>query len=326
VLALGGAALAAAGPATGARRSPPPVAAAPLPAATPGPWPPQDGDLTLGGAAGDVLVGLTLRPGEPGSNEVYVYVLPVLGETAAAAVAAELWLRGRPLPLGACSPACRRALVELVGGERLEVRVAGPTGGAAVFALPGLPAPDGAALLARLQERMHALQTYRVEEWLGPLDVPREPRVHTDYAFQAPDRMRLEVDSGFQRVWVGGARYARDVGGDPAAPWRLEQKGTALRVPRFDWDPLPAIGARPVAARVVGGAPPDGGDAQADTRAVSFFMQIGPQNPTWYLLWVDGEGLVRRAQMLTQAAHFMDHRYYDFDAPLVVQPPEWAGE
>jgi len=41
---------------------------------------PQVGDLTLGARAGTTLVGLTLSPGEPGSNELFVYVLPLDGE------------------------------------------------------------------------------------------------------------------------------------------------------------------------------------------------------------------------------------------------------
>src|SRR5207245_9286150 len=43
---------------------------------------PQVGDLTLGGRAGTTLVGLTLSPGEPGRNDVLLYVLPLLGGRA----------------------------------------------------------------------------------------------------------------------------------------------------------------------------------------------------------------------------------------------------
>src|SRR2546423_13546792 len=44
---------------------------------------PGAGDLTMASNAGDVLVGLTLRPGRPGRNTAWLYVLPIGGEPAA---------------------------------------------------------------------------------------------------------------------------------------------------------------------------------------------------------------------------------------------------
>lgn len=70
---------------------------------------PQDGDLTFGGDTGDVLVGLTLRPGQPGRGDVYVHLLPPGGEEEAAGLSAELILDGKSVPLDVCGPTCRRA-------------------------------------------------------------------------------------------------------------------------------------------------------------------------------------------------------------------------
>src|ERR1700737_3809016 len=47
---------------------------------------PQADDLTFGQDAGKVLVGLTVRPAQPGSNTLLVYVLPLEGPPAAADV------------------------------------------------------------------------------------------------------------------------------------------------------------------------------------------------------------------------------------------------
>ena len=85
-------------------------------------------------------------------------------------------------------------------------------------------------------------------------------------------------------------------------------------VPGFEWDPR-VSGADAQPARIVGQATVDG----VDTRVLAFFDGT-PQTPVWYQLWVDGDGLVHRAEMRAQG-HFMTHRYVDFDAPLSVDPP-----
>ncbi|MBW3603048.1 MAG: hypothetical protein KY434_10175, partial [Actinobacteria bacterium] len=55
------------------------------------------------------------------------------------------------------------------------------------------------------------------------------------------------------------------------------------------------------------------------TDVVSFFIDHS-SGPIWYRLWVDDDGLARRAEMRARG-HFMDHRYYDFGAPLTIRPP-----
>ena len=157
---------------------------------------------------------------------------------------------------------------------------------------------------------MHALRTYRVDEWLGPADLPGLPRTYSALAYQTPDRMRLEVDNGFQRVWVGDTRYARD---RPDGAWQVEGVGPRAVAPRFDWDPA---GAAAVAPREIGAEQIDG----VATRLVAFFEPLGT-SPAWFRLWVDGDGLVRRARMDTGGAHFMEDRFRGFDAPLALEPP-----
>lgn len=267
---------------------------------------PEAGDLTFGGTAGDVLVGLSLRPGEPGPNHVLLYLLPIEGEASAGAAEGKLIANGVPVGMRACAPTCRRGEVLLQGGERLEVLVAGPDGGAAAFQVPDLPAPDGAALLEQAQERMHLLKTFHMEEVLGPA----EPPIQTVYAFQAPDRMQMEVSTGFQTVWVGGTRYLRE---RPDQPWRRESSSATIQVPRFTWDG--AGSPRFIAPRILGVAALEG----VQTQVVSFFEQVGT-TPVWFRLWVDARGFVRQAEMRAQG-HFMDQRYFDFDAPFTVGPP-----
>ncbi|HXF57497.1 MAG TPA: hypothetical protein VNO34_08015, partial [Actinomycetota bacterium] len=264
---------------------------------------PRAGDLTLGGDAGEVLVGLTIRPARPGPNEAFVYVLPLEGEEAAAGLPVGISTGGPLVRMEDCGLTCRRAELTLRGGERVRVVVGGGPGGSAAFHLPPLPPPDGVPLYQRMQERMHALRTYRLEETLSS----GRAVVRADYAFQAPDRMHIRVDGGMERVIVGDREWRRE---GPGGRWRPDV-AIPPQVPRFIWD----FGGDPVAVRIVGREEVDG----LTTTVLSFFGQSGTV-PIWYRLWVDPEGLVRRAEMRAQG-HFMDHRYFGFDAPLRITPP-----
>jgi hypothetical protein len=45
-----------------------------------------------------------------------------------------------------------------------------------------------------------------------------------------------------------------------------------------------------------------------------------PRSCCWFRVWGDADGLARRAEMRAQG-HFMDDRYYDFDALFTIEPP-----
>ncbi len=107
---------------------------------------PQGDDLTLADSAGNVLMGLTVRPAQPGPNTVLVHVLPLEGAATAADVSVSLVINDQPVPLDFCSRTCRTADATLAGGEHVDVVADGPAGGTAVFDLPALPAPDASTL------------------------------------------------------------------------------------------------------------------------------------------------------------------------------------
>jgi hypothetical protein len=268
---------------------------------------PQDGDLTLGAGAGTVLVGLTVRPAQPGPNTLLIYVLPVEGPALAADVSVHVAIGGQTVPLEFCSRSCRTGEVTLQGGEHVDLLVDGPSGGAAAFDLPPLPPPDGTSLLQQAQDRMHALQTYRVDEVMGP----NAAFGHFQYAYQAPDRMQVDLGSA-QTIFVGPLRYSRT---EPGAAWQVDNMGASLPVPSFSWDPHDASDTI-IATRIVGSEMVDG----VPTQALAFFK--GAYNtPFWYRLLVDQSGLVRRVEMDGQG-HFMLDHYTDFDAPLAIEPPQ----
>src|SRR5260221_4021612 len=268
---------------------------------------PQADDLTLRHAAGKVLVGLTVRPAQPGPNTLLVYVLPVDGPAAAADVPLSLAVGGQTVLLDTCSRTCRTANVTLTGGEHIDVVAGGASGGTAAFDLPTMPAPDGTALLQQVQGRMHQLHTYQVDETLGPATPP----LRAAYSFAAPDRMQLNFGDGETTVWVGPTRYTRDT---LSGVWKAEDFGTSLPRPSFVWD-IPDSGRTYVGAHIVGADTVDG----VETHVLTFFLDL-PQTPVWFQLWSDTSGLVRRASMRAQG-HFMDHRYTDFDVPDSIEPP-----
>jgi copper transport protein len=264
---------------------------------------PKQRDLTLGGSAGQVLLGVTLRPGAPGANEVLIYVLPLEGEEKAGDVRVEAKVAGRSVGLTECGPTCRRASVDLRGGEALDVHVPGPIGGRAQFSIPSLPAHDAAALAATMQARMERLERLRIEEVLRPATPPVEAR----YAFEAPDRMHMTLRTGPETVTIGATRYSRK---SPAAPWEIAEGIPTTEVPSLIWSPPPFTAPRVVGSDEVEGRP---------VLVISFFEDRGG-SPIWFKLWVEPEGLVRRAEMRAHG-HFMDHRYLDFDATFDIEPP-----
>src|SRR5438128_1777494 len=75
-----------------------PAAVAAQTAAPVSPALPQRDDLTLADGAGNVLIGLTVRPAQPGPNTVLVHVLPLEGAAAAADVSVSLVINGQPVP------------------------------------------------------------------------------------------------------------------------------------------------------------------------------------------------------------------------------------
>jgi hypothetical protein len=268
---------------------------------------PQADDLTFGRDAGNVLIGLTVRPAQPGPNTLLVYVLPLEGPSAAADVPLSLAVDGQNVRLDKCSRTCRSATVDLSGAEHIDVVAGSSSGGTASFDLPALPAPDGTALLQQAQDRMHQLHTYRVDERLGPATPP----LRASYLFEAPDRMQLNFAGGETTLWVGPTRFTRR---PDSATWQAEDFGTGLPVPSFVWD-LPESGGTYIGPRIVGVESVDG----VQTQILTFFLDL-PQTPVWFRLWSDASGLVHRASMRAQG-HFMDHQYTDFDAPISIEAP-----
>ncbi|MHB8611283.1 MAG: copper resistance CopC/CopD family protein [Candidatus Dormibacteraceae bacterium] len=262
---------------------------------------PSPADLTLAGRTAATLVGLTIRPAEPGPNTVWLYLLPISGSARNLIVTASL--EARPLTFNVCGSDCRSAQAQLNGGETLTVQVgAGVDGGTAVFQLPQLPAPNGSALLAAANSRMHGLGTLRIDEELGPGVVP----VASQYQMQSPDRMHAKAGNGFESVIIGSKAFSRRSSADP---WQVAQI-PPLRLPYFIWDSAPMLGAHLVGRATVDGMP---------TQVVAFF-ENSSLGAIWFQVWIGSDGLIHQGSM-TAVGHYMDHHYYDFNIPLDIQAP-----
>jgi copper transport protein len=98
---------------------------------------PRGNELTLGGQAGQSLVGLTIDPAAPGLNQVTVYVAGGAGD-ASQRVDVTATIDGHDVALHSCGDTCRHTTLQLVGHEAVSVRVAGAQGGTADFRLPTL--------------------------------------------------------------------------------------------------------------------------------------------------------------------------------------------
>ncbi len=264
---------------------------------------PRPDDLTLGGDVGEVLVGLTIRPGEPGPNDVLVFVRATGDAPPARDIRVGLRLRGRPITLRECGSTCRTSRMSLRGGEQLMVQVTTQKRGTATFRVPELPAPNvSSESLKEVTARMLDLDTFRIDETLGP-----GPPVVTEYAFAAPDRMRVESSSGYRLRAIGRSQYQRH---RRSEDWTKLGPLPPLKVPYVTWQGMKAIARREIGSRRIDGVA---------TREVTFFTGDA-DGPIWFRLWVDTDRLVRRMEMRA-LGHVMDQRFFAFDEDVEIEPP-----
>jgi len=224
------------------------------------------------------------------------------GEAAAAKDVITVSLNGQKIAGTRCGPTCYDASAAVSGGETVRVDVAGAGGGTATFGLPTLPAADGSQLLQMATERMRQLHAFRITETLGPARIP----LITDYQLEAPDRLKYMLATGPETVFVGATRYSRD---GPTDPWKVEST-SPIQVPTLFWEQESSQGPKLAGSDQIDGV---------QTQIVTFF-EVLDGGPIWFRLWVDGQGLVRRAEMRAPG-HFMDQHYFDFDGPISISAP-----
>lgn len=252
---------------------------------------PRSGDVTMGGRAGTVMVGISVHPGRPGRNAVTAY----LASPAHRSTSARLRVGQQTVSMSSCGRLCRTATVDLAGHDLVRVEVAGH--GTASYHLPGLPSPSAAALVRAVNRRMGQLRSYRERQLLAG--------IRTEYRYRVPHRLFVRTwfgDGAQDTLWIGRRLYRRD---GPGARWRLSSRGDLAPVPYFPWQPFePLVDAHVVGHAAVGGTP---------VRVVSVFDGHGRDpDPVWFTWYVDSGDRVLRSQMWA-TNHFMNDRYTRFD-------------
>lgn len=266
-------------------------------------------EVTLAANAGDLLVTLTVGPAENGPAVLAVAVLDARAEAVDDAV---VRLRLFPPDGGApqevaLAPRSGRyyGLGDLArpGPWRIEADVARPggPGGTARYALE-LPTGGARLLLARADRAMNRLSSLRERQTLGD----GRTTVTTDYEYAAPDRLRLRNSAGGETIAAGARRFDRPAGGEWSAGLWPDEGG--YRWPKYDY----ARTATEVT--ILGREDVDG----VPCWVVAFF---DPENNARFTFWIgEADALVRRQTML-YTGHFMDSRFFDFNAPIAIEPP-----
>lgn len=274
-------------------------------AATPTAGLPSRDELTMAGAAGSTLVGLSLSPGLPGVNRATVYLLPPANGTPAGGLAANIVVNGVYKALLPCGDTCREATIDIRQGDVVSVETENAGGGEATFKIPALPARSGDTLLKRLESTMKALSSFQYSEVLNTGSVVER----TLWSSVAPDRSAWTINASGRTIWIGSTFYTQE---GPGQPWHQEQSVSPNNVASsFTWDFfLPLTNAHVIGESTVDGVP--------TTIVATFGSALS--TPIWFTFWVDASGRVRQVAMDAQE-HFMIDTYSSFDKPVDIAPP-----
>jgi hypothetical protein len=126
----------------------------------------------------------------------------------------------------------------------------------------------------------------------------------TTWRMSAPDRLSYQIHDGAAAVVIGTRRWDR---ARPGAKWAAS-RSTVLHVPAPTWS-SDVANAQVLGSSTVNGRP---------TWLVSFAT---PSVPAWFTVWIDKRSYRTLQLRMTAAAHFMFHRYTEFNTPLKIQPP-----
>ena len=249
----------------------------------------QKDTLALARHQGDLLVGLAAQPGGP------VEVAAVRGDTPVASDAVRVSVDGRDVPTKSCGTGCSRVQAPVLKGRPSRVTVS--AGAAPVsFQLPASLPASGQSAFNRARRTMAALHSYRFSERL----TSGGPVVFTRLAVQAPDRLSLRTNSGFRSVIIGRKRWDYQDG-------------------RWQEGPFPGLNVRDVLMWY------DARNPRVERRLPNGDVQLTAYGlkpvPAWFRLTVEPSGRVAEAEM-TAPAHFMLHRYRDFNSTPAIRPPQ----
>lgn len=262
--------------------------------------------LSLAGASGPFVVGLTILPPEPGPVE---YRLQIVGlEAGDAPRDARITATGPDTvqtSLEACGLGCFAGHASLAPGLwSIEASVTTNRDLATIRVELPLPTPDGRTEFARAILAMEGLPSARLNEQLQGF-VGGDTYL-TQYELQAPDRMRITSASA-ERIVIGDRDFRRQADGSwLVSPWG----GSPFIWPGSYYGDfwMNAAAIRMVGNEIVDGIP---------SNVVAF---VRPEIPAWFRIWVGvNDGLVRRMEMRAEG-HLMEQEWAP-NAPVSIEPP-----
>jgi hypothetical protein len=203
---------------------------------------------------------------------------------------------GSSLPARSCGPGCYRASVA-TNPRRVEVVL---PSGTASFRIPA-STRAGTAIVHRAARVFRDLRSLVYVESLRSRPTGG---LLTTWRMSAPDRLSYQIRGGASAVVIGGRRWDR---ARPGAKW-VESQSTRLQVPGPTW------GGGVTDARVLG-------SSRLHGRPVWIVSFVTPSVPAWFTAWIDKRDYRTLQLKMTAAAHFMFHRYTQFNAPLRIRPP-----
>jgi hypothetical protein len=259
------------------------------------PAPPR-GAVVLAGEAGDRAVALAVGRGRRPRLTATVLAGTGGGDSG---LRVSFRLGGETVRAMPCGDGCYAALAP-AGASTRRVDVLLPKREVA-FRLPASVSP-GAAIVGRASRVFRGLRSLVYVETLrsGPTG-----GITTTWRLAAPNRVEYQIHGGASAIVVGTRRWDR---GDPSARWTQSQQLPALRVPEPSWGSVTTNAYLLGTGRVRG-------------HRVWIVSFANPTVPAWFTAWID-RGSYRTLQLrMTAAAHFMFHRYLEFDRPLRIAPP-----
>ena len=251
---------------------------------------PPRGATVLAGESGDRAVGLAILPG--GRLQA-----TVLGsdDNGVDGLSVAFRANGRTLGSAPCGPGCYRAAGPLHARRVAVLLDSGPVS----FAIPSRSEPAG-ELVAKARHAYASLKSLVIHEHLA--SSPRD-KLTTTWHIVAPDRLTYVTSDGSRAIVVGAERW------DAQGKGRLLRSAlTPLQLPGAQWGPR-WLNAKAIGWRMVG---------RTRARVVSFF---DPRLPGWFELALDRHTNRPLELEMTAAAHFMHHRYTDFNRPMRIEPP-----
>jgi hypothetical protein len=202
-----------------------------------------------------------------------------------------------------CGKGCYGALVPAGASlHRVDVSL---TGGSVAFRVPARTRP-GMAIVTRAARAFRRLRSLVYVESLrsGPTK-----GLVTTWRFEAPDRLSYRIHGGGAAGIVIGSRRWDQL--KPGARW-AESESSAVRVPQATW------GGPVTNARVLG-------SGRVGSRPVWIVSFATPSVPAWFTASIDRHTYRTLRLRMTAGAHFMVHRYTEFNAPLKIAPPVKRG-